>query len=125
MEENNLKKTENQKMFTRPFSFKGRIRRLDYGLSYLVYLVFYNLFIGALAADFSVPVYIVLCVLGIVLFWFVLAQGVKRCHDRGNSGWYQLIPFYVLVMLFGDGDDYDNGYGPDPKGRDCMAEIGL
>lgn len=50
---------------------------------------------------------------------------VKRCHDRGNSGWYQLIPFYVLVMLFGDGDDYDNGYGPDPKGRDCMAEIGL
>ncbi len=97
MEENNLKKTENQKMFTRPFSFKGRIRRLEYGLSYLVYLVFYNLFIGALAADFSVPVYIVLCVLGIVLFWFVLAQGVKRCHDRGNSGWYQLIPFYVLV----------------------------
>ena len=98
-------------MFTRPFSFKGRIRRLEYGLSYLVYLVFYNLFIGALAADFSVPVYIVLCVLGIVLFCFVLAQGP--------------ISFYVLVMLFGDGDDYDNGYGPDPKGRDCMAEIGL
>ena len=37
MEENNLKKTENQKMFTRPFSFKGRIRRLEYGLSYLMY----------------------------------------------------------------------------------------
>lgn len=26
--------------------------------------------------------------------WFIWAQGAKRCHDRGNSGWYQIIPFY-------------------------------
>lgn len=48
--------------------------------------------------------------------WFILAQGCKRCHDRNNSGWYQIIPFYVLWMLFADGDVGENDYGPNPKG---------
>lgn len=52
----------------------------------------------------------------IPLLWFTWAQGTKRCHDRGNSGWYQLIPFYGLWMLFGEGDYGINGYGENPKG---------
>ena len=47
--------------------------------------------------------------------WLFWAQGAKRCHDRGNSGWYQLIPFYFFVMLFGEGEPYENRFGPDPK----------
>jgi nitrogenase molybdenum-iron protein alpha chain len=35
--------------------------------------------------------------------WFIWAQGAKRCHDRGNSGWYQIIPFYGFWMLFAEG----------------------
>ncbi len=66
-----------------------------------------------------VLIFLVMALL-VVSLWFNLAQGAKLCHDRGNSGWYQLIPFYVLWMLFGDGDDYDNGYGDDPKGRNCL-----
>lgn len=49
--------------------------------------------------------------------WFLWAQGAKRCHDRGNSGWYQIIPFYGLWMLFADGEECENEYGVDPKGR--------
>ena len=49
-------------------------------------------------------------------FYFLIAQGAKRCHDRGNTGWYQLIPFYGLWMLFGDGDIGTNNYGANPKG---------
>lgn len=30
-----------KKMFQHPFSFSGRIRRLEYGLSYLIYLIYY------------------------------------------------------------------------------------
>lgn len=55
-------------------------------------------------------------IIHILLFWFKLAQGTKRCHDRGNSGWFQFIPFYGLWMLFGDSDYGINKYGPNPKG---------
>ncbi len=53
--------------------------------------------------------------------WFFFAQGAKRCHDRNNSGWYQINPVYFLWMLLGDGDEYENDYGKDPKGRDLFA----
>ena len=48
-------------------------------------------------------------------YWFLWAQGAKRCHDRGNSGWYQIIPFYFFVMLFGRSEEGVNDYGTNPK----------
>jgi uncharacterized membrane protein YhaH (DUF805 family) len=51
----------------------------------------------------------------IPLLWFVWAQGAKRCHDLGQSGWYQIIPFYVLWMIFGSGKNGINRYGVNPK----------
>jgi hypothetical protein len=53
--------------------------------------------------------------LSIPLLWFLWAQGAKRCHDIGNSGWFQLIPFYALWMLFQDGEPGPNQYGENPK----------
>ena len=55
-------------------------------------------------------------ILLIPVYWFLLAQGAKRCHDRGNSGWYQIIPFYNLWMLFADSEKGVNDYGLNPKG---------
>jgi uncharacterized membrane protein YhaH (DUF805 family) len=52
----------------------------------------------------------------IPMLWFLWAQGAKRCHDRGNSGWYQIIPLYGLWMLFADSDNGVNEYGENPKG---------
>lgn len=40
-----------------------------------------------------------------------MAVGAKRCHDLGHSGWFQMIPFYSFVMLFGAGDSDGNEYG--------------
>lgn len=51
----------------------------------------------------------------VILFWFILAQGAKRCHDLGNSGFYQFIPFYGLWMLFEKGKSGENEYGNNPK----------
>lgn len=110
-----------QSMFRHPFSFKGRIRRLEYGLSYLLcYIISLPLDIMS-ESDINGGVLAFYLLIIILANWFILAQGAKRCHDRDNSGWYQIIPLYGLWMLFGDGDEYENNYGPDPKGRDLFS----
>ncbi len=114
-----------QKMFSHPFSFHGRIRRLEYGLSVIIYYAYYFLIsiLSRILLYNNLEVAGTLALLTIIpLCWFLLAQGAKRCHDRGNSGWYQLIPFYGLWMLFGDGDKCENDYGFDPKGRNVFSE---
>lgn len=98
-----------QQMFFAPFSFNGRIRRKEYGISIIIYFVSY-LIITAVSIKFSI-----FGLAFIPLFWFILAQGTKRCHDRNNSGWYQIIPFYFLWLLFAEGDNQSNEYGNNPK----------
>ena len=107
LEPNNI--TNSQKMFSSPFSFNGRIRRLEYGISFIIYYV----------AAMTLPLLTIdnpILGLGYIpLLWFLFAQGTKRCHDRGNPGWWQIIPFYGFWMLFADGDRQSNEYGSSPK----------
>lgn len=105
-----------QSMFSHSFSFSGRIRRLEYGISLIIYEV-WNVLSAFIASSINdanggLILYYLLLIPG---WWFLCAQGTKRCHDRGSSGWYQIIPFYGLVMLFGGGDYGPNDYGLDPK----------
>ena len=106
-------------MFRNPFSFKGRIRRLEYGISFIIKVIVNIIMQGTLSVDESSHgsegLIIIYFVLLIPYSWFSLAQGAKRCHDRGNSGWYQIIPFYELWMLFADGEKETNEYGECPK----------
>ncbi|QJD80207.1 DUF805 domain-containing protein [Spirosoma rhododendri] len=100
-------------MFKNTFSFECRIRRSEYGISAIIYAfaaVIINVIMqaGEGAALIGIAY--------IPLLWFLWSQGAKRCHDRGNSGWYQIIPFYGLWMLFADGQAGTNEYGPNPKG---------
>jgi len=111
------------KLFRAPFSFKGRIRRTEFGISYIIYIVAYVLLIALLEsvgikAD-SPIVYVFL----LPVAWFLWAQGAKRCHDRGNSGWYQIIPFYVFWMFFADSEFGPNDYDLNPKGIGNGEEI--
>lgn len=109
-------------MFKAPFSFDGRIRRTEYGLSALIYAfyaVILQAFIGSLVSSGSnsdisglMVFYLILLIPGLIFFW---AQGAKRCHDIGNSGWWQLIPLYGFWLLFQDGEAGLNQYGPNPK----------
>ena len=89
-----------KKMFSKPFSFNGRIRRTEYGLSIII----------------SATINLITLGIGILLTLpYMLAQGAKRCHDLGKSGWYQLIPFFGIWMLFVEGSVDENKYGPSPK----------
>ena len=104
-----------KKMFEQPFSSKGRIRRTEYWLSSLVYTIYYSLLglidLNNLDQKYH-ALFLLLCLPAV---WFMIAQGAKRCHDRDNSGWYQIIPFYGLWMLFANGDQGDNRYGESPQ----------
>jgi uncharacterized membrane protein YhaH (DUF805 family) len=119
---------EKPRMFQNPFSIKGRIRRLEYGISYLIYLAYYFFIVSIVGFAELNEAFIFILLLP--AYWFLIAQGTKRCHDRDNSGWYQLIPFYGLWMLFGGSDYGENYYGPNPKGEgnenidDMIDEIG-
>ena len=116
IEESGLR-VEKQRMFAHPFSFQGRIRRLEYGLSYIIYLVWYSFASVFSEGDGDGAGAIIYLITLVPFLWFILAQGCKRCHDRNNSGWYQIIPFYGLWMLFADGDIGENDYGPNPRGK--------
>src|SRR5690554_2333466 len=101
-------------MFKNPFSFEGRIRRTEYGISNIIYfacVAIMNFIIAVSKGDAAI-----LLIAYIPLLWFLIAQGTKRCHDLGNSGWWQLIPFYSLWLLFQDGEYGKNEYGLNPKG---------
>lgn len=47
----------------------------------------------------------------IPFYWCLFAQGARRSHDLGNSGWLQLIPFYFILLLITPGDKLENKYG--------------
>lgn len=115
-------------MFKAPFSFDGRIRRTEYGLtliinavaSLIVQLIVVGMAQGSSrsysSSDNSGGAAILFLIFLIPLLWFGWAQGAKRCHDLGNSGWWQLIPFYGFWLLFADGQHGSNQYGDNPKG---------
>lgn len=103
-------------MFRNLFSFNGRIRRTEFGISFIIYIVFYvglRVFMNTFPDDQAILGIIFLCY--IPLLWFLWSQGAKRCHDLNKSGWWQLIPFYVIVLIFQAGNLYPNEYGLNPK----------
>ena len=100
-------------MFKHPFSFNGRIRRSEFGLSFIIYFICYVFISGSLSSRTEGTGIAAIAL--IPLIWFIWAQGAKRCHVLGKNGFWLLIPFYVLWMLFADGDQQANEYGLNPK----------
>ena len=100
-------------MFSNPFSFEGRIRRTEYGISLIIY------FVIALIVNVILESGEEAAILGLAyipMLWFLWAQGAKRCHDIGNNGWWQIIPFYVFWLIFAKGEfGIANYYGRKPK----------
>lgn len=102
-------------MFKNPFSPLGRITRTEISLSYFFSFIvglFWALFFWVYKYDFPILFFAPPL---ISLFWFLICQGTKRCHDIGNPGLFQFIPFYFMVMIFKEGEMESNQYGLDPK----------
>ena len=91
------------------FSFSGRTGRG----AYILIVLICDFFIYSLSVipDDTDEKYFGLWLLILPVFlWIRIAGNTRRCHDFGRSGWWQVIPFFVLWMLFAPGDEYPNEY---------------
>ncbi len=118
-------------------TFEGRATRSEFWwfylfivivtfVGYVPFLIF--LLIGSAAADGSgtATLFVVLAVIWAIIWAVVeialiipqLAVGCRRLHDRGQSGWLQLLLFVpcgnIVLLIFWvmEGTPGDNAYGP-------------
>lgn len=110
-------------MFKNLFTYKGRIRRDEYGYSILIGIVITMILTIILFGSFLVKIsdfkslskaflfLLVRIFIGIIL----TLQAIKRMHDVGKSGWWTLVPFYSVWLLFSRGKAGPNVYGEDPR----------
>lgn len=103
-------------MFKNIFSFEGRIRRLEYGISFILFFLI-NIFTSEFS-DSTIFLSSLYLFILIISYWIVLAQGAKRCHDMGDNGFYQFIPFFFIVMMLREGDKRGDKYGLSPKSKE-------
>ena len=88
----------NRRLF---LSFRGRIGRQTYWR----FAAGPALAFMALTAAFDLPARMGafgFTAFGLLVCWVVLAVSVKRCHDRGRSGWFMLanlIPFFGSLWV--------------------------
>ncbi len=114
------------------FSFKGRIGRLPYFLislggmfAFFLPMIFAAILMGNYTSNY---LFATCGILWAVFYYYIMyAVGAKRCHDLGHSGWFQLIPFYALFMLFKAGSEEAKVYGKKSNGisHDSLKNIGI
>ena len=125
----------------RCFDFSGRSRRKEYWM-FVLFLVIGQVVTsildtalglggtttavsdysdGAASASFSSSGGVLTTVFVLVMLVPGIAVAIRRAHDQDKSGWFVLIPFYGLIMMFLDGTRGPNRFGPDPKGINPAA----
>jgi len=102
-------------MFKNPFSFQGRITRTEYALGIIITMA-YLFIVGIfdLIDEHGTGIFKLFSPIGL---YFAFCQNSKRCHDLGNSWWYQFFPFYGLLMFFAPGEAFGNKYGRNSKAK--------
>ena len=95
----------------RPFSFKGRIGRVQLILSYVVGFVVWFASFFLYYLEYNSNIFLLSLACTAVFFWFLYAQCAKRCHDLGKSGAWMFVPFWNVLLFFAEGEEQDNQYG--------------
>ena len=98
------------------FTFDGRVNRQPY--------IILSFIIGAVLQTgrfFGSGFFILYIAIAAVAFYVSAMIGIKRCHDRGRTGYFLLLLYVPLVnfwpiieLCFLKGVAGPNQYGPDP-----------
>ncbi len=100
--------------------FEGRASRQEYWMFTLFNLIiaFAIGFIGGILSGVTKTNQ---GVLGVIYNLAVLipsiAVAIRRMHDTDRSGWWSIVPIANLIFAIEAGNEGQNKYGPDPKGR--------
>lgn len=97
------------------WSFHGRINRFTfflYCLTFHVIAAFAIIVAGFIENQLGL---IIELIIRVIASYLLCATGTKRMHDCGHSGWWILVPFSPLYLLFKKGEEHKNKYGPVPK----------
>jgi uncharacterized membrane protein YhaH (DUF805 family) len=91
------------------FSFQGRLNRAKYWSAALIYLavsiVCFVIGPGISSAISSIGVlnsYLLVAIfviVGLLMIWSSIAVGIKRLHDRDQSGWWMLVFWGVNTIV--------------------------
>lgn len=99
-------------------TWHGRIRRLEFGIVFIIYFVLYvivRIVQDKASYEGNDSMWWFWWFINAVLSFLLVIQAIKRSHDMGDTGWYVIIPFYILALLFVKGDKGINRFGSDPK----------
>lgn len=108
-------------MWKNALDFKGRSRRREYWMAYLISVILAAIIFGLVAITGSSIFMGLYGLYALALFLPSLSMAVRRLHDVGKSGWYYLIMFipfgvfYVLYLFCQDSEAKTNQWGEDPK----------
>lgn len=101
-------------------NFNGRARRKEYWM-----FVLFNFLITLAISlmELALPSMVYLRVIyGLAVIIPGLSLSIRRLHDIGKSGWYNLVAFipligaiWLLILTCTEGDSGSNQYGPNPK----------
>ena len=121
------------------FNADGRVSRTQYWISMIVFsvvnqIVLFMIFRPLIALLFGVPLppesvwynlaqNLTLFAAACLLLWWSVVVSIKRWHDVGKSGLWELIIFVPVIGMFWKlvvcgffpGTDGANGYGPSPR----------
>jgi len=99
-------------------NFSGRTTRKDYWMFMLFCFILsaIAMFLDILTGTFDEAsgYGLIGAVLQLALFLPMLAIGIRRNHDANRSGWFVLLPFYNIYLLFVSTYSEENDWGPVP-----------
>lgn len=75
--------------------FKGRSNKLQFN-SFLLFYIIVDLFTFLLNPNGTTVNNVIMILLSVPL----IAVEIRRSHDVGKSGWWILVPFYSLYLMF-------------------------
>ena len=103
----------------RLFSFRGRTSRSVYQRTWLRVTII-EIFLGAVETIIVGPAGLGSGLFSLLIFgtsltlfeFYLSACQVRRCHDLNHSGWFAIIPFYGIWLLFASGTVGENRFDP-------------